>query len=75
MCLATAGQPKIWPKSGPSASNPQNCNKTQHLRLQKWHNNGFLVPLQNKETNEVYYSLDQLKKIEQAQFLFSSDWD
>lgn len=43
--------------------------------IQKWHNNGFLVPLQNKETNEVYYSLDQLKKIEQAQFLFSNDWD
>jgi len=31
--------------------------------------------LKDKQTNEFYYSLGQLKKIDQAQFLFSNNWD
>ncbi len=31
--------------------------------------------MKDKKTGEFYYSLDQLKKIDQAQFLFSKNWE
>ena len=43
--------------------------------LRKWDSNGTLVPRRHLDNNYRVYHRDQLKRFEQAQMLFQSNWD